>query len=522
MKLNFYSSQSFVFLSYLITASLFISSCSHQQVAERPRSSARPTAIPRPTGSQSQGQVANPAVQGTSPSPELNTAADGSKPIVAKTEEFLAPPPAPMNTQPQPQQNFSFVPQKVETEQEKVFSTEKFPVNSKKIGIILPLTGRNSNLATSVLDAIRMGLGIVPGQPSDFSLAIFDSQGSAEIAASGVEKLLREDNVIAILGGFLSREAQAIAERAEFYRVPFIAFSQKSDLTLDRSFTFRNSITAEMQVHRLVEYAYTVLGARRFGLLYPNDAYGVEFANQYWEHVLARQGTIAAAQIYDPKETDLSAPVQKLVGTFHVDARKEEFILRKKEIADKARKKKETQADRVKKSFRENETKENILPPVINFDVLFLPDSSLALGQTLAFMKSSDVTELTILGTNLWNSPELGRRVGLSQSKILFVDSFNEPESVTNSVFHQKFLAEKQVPPTLLDAQTFEVSSILKDLLSSSNMGRELLADRLGSLGRRPGAYSDLVMGPSHELERPLSILTLDQTIPTAPIKKID
>lgn len=504
-------------LSSLFVFIFFLVSCSHEQVAERPRTTSKPATPKVMSSTKSLPPTETPVAT----EPMIMTQQQ-QQPIVAKTEEFVSPPPAPMHTQPTPQQNFSFVPDSKQTEQEKTYSAEKFPVNSKKIGVIVPLTGRSSNLTPSILDSVRMGLGIVEGQENAFSLAIFDSQGNADLAASGVEKLLREDNVIAILGGFGSREAQAISDRAEFFRVPFIAFSQRSGLTDDTSFTFRNAITAEMQVHRLVEYAYTVLGARRFGLLYPNDAYGVEFANQYWDHVLARQSTIAAAQIYDPKETDLSAPVQKLVGTFHVDARKEEFEQRKKEIADKIKKRKETQAEKVKKSFRENETKENILPPVLNFDVLFIPDSSRALGQVLAFMKSSDVTELTVLGTNLWNTPELGRRVGLNQSKILFVDSFNEPESITNSAFHQKFLAEKQVPPTLLDAQTFEVSQTLKDLLSASNMGRELLADRLASLGRKPGAYSELAMSPAHEFERPLSILTLDQTIPSAPIKKLD
>lgn len=501
----------------LLPSVFIVFACSHQtliktvpQRTERTNSknTHQTTAINAAATSEA-AKAVKPSVQPES-DPFLLTATNSAE---AKTE---------LVTTAEPQEKFEFLPHQTEVKTDKKYSEERFAVNSKKIGVILPVTGRNSNLAPSILDAIRMGLGISVDAPGPFSIAIYDSQGIPEMAAAGVEKLLRDENVIAILGGLSSKEAEAISNRAEFFRVPFITFSQKSGLTEDAQYTFRNAITSEMQVKRLVEYAYTVLGARRFGILYPNDAYGVEFANHFWDHVLARGGSVTAAEVYDPKETDLSVQAQKLVGTYYIDARKDEFQQRKKELADKHRKRSEALGDKAKKSIRENEAKENILPPDITFDALFLPDSSRTLGQALAFMKSVDVTELTFLGTNLWNTSELSRRVGPNQSKILFVDAFNSPETLAASAFYQKYSTEKQVPPTLLDAQTYEVASILMELLISSNMGRDALSDRLSSLGRRPGAYSELVMSTEHELERPLSIMTLDHTQNETPIKKID
>jgi branched-chain amino acid transport system substrate-binding protein len=499
--------------------------CSHQTIIntapqraqKRPHKGALHQLPPNSVITGDVAQDVKPSIQPEVPSELTETSVEATTELVSTD-----PVPAPQVEAPDPQEKFGFLSSQVEQKPEKKYSEERFAVNSKKIGVILPITGRNSNLSTSILEAVRMGLGISLENPGPFSIAIYDSQGSPELAAAGVEKLLRDENVVAVLGGLSSKEAEAISSQAEFFRVPFITFSQKSGLTENTQYTFRNAITSEMQVKRLVEYAYTVLGARRFGLLYPNDAYGVEFANLFWDHVLARGGSITAAQGYDPKETNLSAQAQKLVGTYHVDARKEEFEERKKELIEKHKKRTEALGDKVKKTNRENEAKENILPPEITFDALFLPDSSRALGQALAFMKSADATELTFLGTNLWNTSELSRRVGPNQSKVLFVDSFNPPEVLATSAFYQKYLLEKQVPPTLLDAQTYEAASILRGVLEASNMGREALSDRLSSLGRRPGAYSELVMSPEHELERSLSILTLDHTQNENPIKKID
>lgn len=518
----------------LLSLVLLTASCSHQEVIktapQRSTKNAKTNTKTQPTpqvkttttATNTQEGVTPPVVSGTEAKTEVVSTTQPENAPVDIQQNQIQTPTVPLSEQPAPQEQFSFAAKNKQDSSEKKYSEEKFPVNSKKIGLILPITGRNSNLSASILDSIRMGLGISESTPSGFSLAIYDSQGNPELAATGVEKLLRDDNVVAILGGLSSKEAQAISDQAEFFRVPFITFSQKSGLTDKTQYTFRNAITSEMQIKRLVEYAYTVLGARRYGVLYPNDAYGVEFANHFWDHVLARGGSITAAQVYDPKETDLSAPIQKLVGTFHIDARKDEYLERKKEMAEKLKKRQDAQGEKNKKSMRENEGKENILPPTINFDVLFLPDSSRALGQVIAFMKSADVTDLTLLGTNLWNTPELSRRVGPTQSKILFVDAFNTPETMAESTFYAKYINEKQTPPTLLDAQTFEVASLLKEVLNSSSVGRDALSDRLTSLGRRPGAYSELIMSQEHELERPLSIMTLDQTQNATPIKKID
>ena len=133
-------------------------------------------------------------------------------------------------------------------------------VDAKVIGAILPLTGKNANIGQHALNSIRIGLGLNKAD-SRFRLAIFDSQGSAELARLGVEKLLRDDKAIAIIGGLSSKEALSAGQRANTLGIPFIGLSQKSGLTAIGDFVFRNSLTAEMQVDRLVQYAFEKLGA---------------------------------------------------------------------------------------------------------------------------------------------------------------------------------------------------------------------------------------------------------------------
>ncbi len=395
-----------------------------------------------------------------------------------------------------------------EDKKEKPRSTISYDSDAQKIGVILPITGKNASLGQRALNAIRLGLGLE--EKSNFQLAIYDSQSNPDLASQGVEKLLRDDHVVAILGGLSSKEAQNISSKAEFFQVPFFSFSQKSGLTTDAEYTFRNSVTPEMQVARLLQHAFKNLNAKRFAILYPNDAYGTEFANKYWDLVLAGGGEVVAAQAYDPKDTNLDIYIKKLVGTYYVDARSEEYQARLKEIAEKKKKQKELEPNK-KKSTREHEAQENILPPIVDFDVLFVPDSGKALGQIMAFMKNNDVTQMTYLGTNLWNTPDLYRRVGNNTSNVFFVDANLSVDDQKKSDFHSKYVTKYEEEPTIVEAQIYEAAKILKDAIGSSSISRSSLAYQLGILGRKQGAYSEIRMNNNHEIERPLHIFSLTE-----------
>lgn len=411
--------------------------------------------------------------------------------------------------------------------------TQTYDVDEKVIGAILPLTGKNANIGQRALNALRMGLGITSTpavgasasqstsrSENKFRLALFDSQSNPELAAKGAVKLVAEDKAIALLGGFTAKEAVAIAGRAEALKTPYIGFSQKSGLTSLGNYIFRNSVTPEMQVDRLVQFAFDKLSAKKFAILFPNDSYGVEFSSIFWDHVLARGGEVTAAQTYDPKENDFSAVTQKLIGTYYTEARAAEYKERLKEIKakEKNRAKTATVKSPVKKSSREHNVEENILAPIVDFDVLFVPDSSRALGQIMAFMKYNDVEELTYLGTNIWNSPDLPKRVAGQRANIYFVDAIDITEN-TEAIsgnptqpneFFKNYLEVYSEEPTLAEVQAYEAAKIIKDLILSGDTTRTALADSLRSLGRSPGVTGELRMSSNRELERPIHILKLN------------
>lgn len=390
------------------------------------------------------------------------------------------------------------------------------------IGAILPLTGRNASVGQHALNAIRLGLDLTKGEIK-FRVALFDSQSDPELAAKGVDKLVNEDKVIGIVGGFTSREAYSIASRAELLSVPFIGFSQKPDLTNVGEYVFRNALTPEMQVNKLVEFAVDKLSAKKFAILYPNDSYGVEFSNSFWDHVLARGGQVTAAQTYDPKTTDFSEVIQKLVGLYYPEARAEELKQRKQEIrASKkaAAAKKKDNPNPTKTSQRDSYTEASILSPVADFDVLFVPDTSRALGQVLAFMKFNEVIEMNYLGTNLWNSADLPKRTANEEGSIYFVDAIDNTDAAhRDTEFFKDYTAAYNEEPTIVEIQAYEAAKIIKQQVANGANGRESLAAALRTMGTSSvGVTGELQMSPQRDLIRPIHVMTIDSGV----LKKLE
>ena len=387
--------------------------------------------------------------------------------------------------------------------------------NPYAIGAVLPLTGKNANIGQHALNAIKMGLGIADNNAnSRYKLYVFDNQSQPQLSANGVQKLILDYKVIAIIGGLSSKEATTIAETSDLLSIPFMALTQKSGLTQTGDFVFRNSLTPEMQVGRLVQYASEKLNAKRFAVLYPNDSYGVEFANIYWDEVLRQGGQITAAQTYDPKINDFTGVVQKLIGTYYPEARKAEYDERvenmKKVLRDREKKlKKENK--KIVKNLREHQVQENVLPPVADFDVLFVPDTGKALSQVISFMKVNDVTGLTYLGTNIWNTPDVIRRSTGQKDRIFFTGVLDQTDpEFKNLPFYKNYIGYFNEDPTLIEIQAFEAGRIILDQIQSGADSRNSLASRLRSLGRVSGVGTELTMNENRELVRPVRLFTTE------------
>ena len=305
-------------------------------------------------------------------------------------------------------------------------------VNPRTIGVILPLSGRYSKMGYETLWGLQLALGVRGGRNREnLRLAIIDSRGKPEYARQGVKRLVEEDHVISIIGGFLGKTAYYGALQAQEMGVPFIALSQKEGLTDIGPLIFRNALTIESQIDKLIQSAMGQLKFKKFAILYPNDSYGVKVSNIFWKKVKEKGGLITGAQTYLPGETDFNEPIQKLIGTFYLDDRKEEYRQRLRKWY----------RDQSKKGQRRKKPPMGLLPPVVDFDAVFIPDGIKAFGQIAPMLAYNDVNDVFLMGTNIWNTKEFLRRGQKFVSKTLFTDSFYEKDkNFVNSDFHKNYL----------------------------------------------------------------------------------
>lgn len=371
------------------------------------------------------------------------------------------------------------------------------------IGTVLPLSGKASAFGYKTLRGIQLGLGTFGPNPSKIKLAVLDSESNPDAARRAVERLVTEDHVIALVGSLSSKTAVAVASKAYELGVPSIALSQKSGITDVGPIVFRNALTSEMLVRQLVRIAMDDLGYRRFAILYPNDAYGIEYTNLFWDEVLARGGSISAAQIYDSKETDFSGPVKRLVGTFYLEDRLEEY----KYLLKEWQKKTKSVGARVSPP-------DELLPPIIDFEAIFVPDSIRALSQIAPMLAFHDVNKVKLLGTNLWNTPDLVTKGERFVEGALFVDGLlHQDPGFRESKFFRDYFQTFQEEPGLFEAQGYDAGLMLREIIENGERSRIGLAEKLSQLKTFRGALGTLYANNSREVERPTLALTIEKGV---------
>jgi len=138
-----------------------------------------------------------------------------------------------------------------------------------RIGVALPLTGTFGKDGALVRDAYTFWAetingkgGIeVRGQRFPAELIFYDDQSDPQLSAKLVEKLIKEDKVDLLLGGFGSSQVMAASAVSERLKFPMVSGSASSNALFNRGFKYYFSTLgrATEEVRGLVEVFTTVV-----------------------------------------------------------------------------------------------------------------------------------------------------------------------------------------------------------------------------------------------------------------------
>ena len=287
------------------------------------------------------------------------------------------------------------------------------PVNPKRIGLLLPLSGKYESFGRKVQHAVELAFqnsAFVKDQ--QIELIPMDSGDTAASHQDGLHKLIEEQQVIAVIGPILSKGVEALADRSDYYQSPVVSIAQVQGPS--SSFMYSCSISNENQAARMIQYATEVRGFKRFAILAPSNKPGEEMAQAFWDQISAKGGTVTAFELYEPNLNDFRQPVDKATGLFYKENRAKEI----KDLADKRDELKIT-----KKTMKTIQYFE--LPPIIDFDAVIIADEAKTVGQIIPTFAYRNGKDLPYLGITSWNSPQLVSRAAEQAEGAAFPVAFN-------------------------------------------------------------------------------------------------
>lgn len=187
------------------------------------------------------------------------------------------------------------------------------PVSARhEVALIVPLTGEDGPIGTSISNAARLALLDTGNQTIDLNVYDSTQGGAAAVAARAVA----EGNKL-ILGPLLADEVRAAAPVARQARVPVIAFSNDESVAGEGVFIL--GFTPRQSIGRVVQYART-RGAQRFGALLPTGVYGERAALALRSAVQASGGTLGAAESFSRSAAGVRTAANALNAKGRYDA----------------------------------------------------------------------------------------------------------------------------------------------------------------------------------------------------------
>lgn len=386
------------------------------------------------------------------------------------------------------------------------------------VGVAVPLTGRFKAWGEAILQGVA--LAIPEGGP--VRVVAKDTRGEPDGAAEAVAQLAAE-GAVAIVGGVTNAEAQRAAAAAQQEGVPLLSLSKVEGITEGRPYVFRLMLTARAQAQALADLAVHRRGLEKVVILYPEIAYGTELKGAFTAEVEARGGAVVRAVGYEGDRTNFAPMVKELVGRSQVERRgdwREVSRAITREIQDPYRR-----AKALEKARKE-------LSPIVEFDVIFVPDFARSVTLLAPALAAEDVVTVCdpedlakiqkvspwvvkpvlLLGGNGWDDPAIVEKAGRYVECAVFVDGFFPgSERPDTRKFVLAFQAIHARAPSILEASAHDAGAMIAAALAHGASGRKDLRDALASQKPFPGATGEIAFDAQGEPVRELFFLTVEK-----------
>jgi ABC-type branched-subunit amino acid transport system substrate-binding protein len=387
---------------------------------------------------------------------------------------------------------------------------------SGAIGVVLPLSGPFVSVAEQTLRGVLLAAGVFgPGAGAGaveaaeaapaggLRVLVRDSGGTPAGAADAVRVLAAQPDVTAVVGPLLTEEVQAAADAAQESGLPLLALTRHESVVRPGANVFRFALTRRMEADALAEHAVRVRGLRRVAILYPKDDYGREFEELLWQAVEARGGRIVGVAGYAPGARDLAEPIRHLVGWSLLDEGQRARLAAREAERARATAAGETPAAAgapaplFGEGFSISEPEADALPPIVDFQALFVPDAPDMVGVLAPQLAMQGVDGVVLFGPSAWHHTELLRSGGTRLEGAFFTSSFDagNPAPLVQE-FSRRYGDAFGEDPTVFAAQGFDAANLVALQLARGAGDRESVRRGLLDVSVYPGVSGSTAFEP--------------------------
>lgn len=156
-----------------------------------------------------------------------------------------------------------------------------------KVGIVLPLTGPQARFAEIEKKSFTLALGEINASGGIYGqkleLIIKDDTGHPEVGRSIVEKLITEDKVVMIGGGYSNSVTIAVAVVCQQHKVPFLVNTGSADIITSSgwSFIFRLNPPVSHYADAITTLLAEKINPKTVAIIHENSLFGNKGASSF-------------------------------------------------------------------------------------------------------------------------------------------------------------------------------------------------------------------------------------------------
>ncbi len=186
-----------------------------------------------------------------------------------------------------------------------------------KVGVVLPLTGAQQKFGEIEKNSFLMGVeeinaaGGVNGRPIE--LLIEDDKSKIDAGRSAAEKLILQDKVIVLTGGYSSDVTFTVAAVAQYRKTPFLITTGAADEITEQGaeYVFRLNQPVSEYARALTEFLQEVVKPKRVVILYEKGLFGQSGSREFADQAFEAGWKILMNEGYEPGTVDFKALLNK-------------------------------------------------------------------------------------------------------------------------------------------------------------------------------------------------------------------